>query len=690
MNAQTLLNRPQVQPKITPRITRISGLVGSSNDIKKSSAKLRKIFEKGTYQKKTQLNILNRYKRRLDSIQKQNDKRFTQKKSVKIKLPDIKKYAGNFFTAGSANDPLKAIATLAAFNSASKAGKGDWMGAVGPGLVAAGLLFGPSLIKGGISRMVGGTKGGPQPTSTQASAGMSFKSPYAQTKAGKAYAAMQAERNLPKWAQKAAGGSASRFAASNERMIQGTANIGDRARLLGRRFGFGGIGGAAENIANLGKGGASTAAARGGIASAGKGGALAGRLIPGIATLVNLGIAGYRLGQGDYVGAALSGLSAIPLWGWAAVGVDIAREMGAFDGTFLGRKDKLKEQTQKQKELIKKEQNKGGGLTFRKTLNSYERVVNKFEEVSKSFKIIAEGQFDEPPMPAPTSITPGSGYTGPISGDTFFPLPGGDVGSQGNISPGQAFGGYREGRPEGHQGLDMTHWQGALDAPVSAYKTGKVVAAVSNGYNGYVEIDHGGGLRTLYYHTTPMVSVGEEVYGGQQIAKLYPAGDSTHLHFGISKNGTYENPLPHVRSVKNKIPSPLTKERAKQQHDSSTQTSKPQSASFIIPPSPRQTEAPTAAQQSLFSVSPDIINESVMDSSTIKPTTPPVRRRSISTYPSYDARSQAGQIIPLPIPIPQQQPQMMQQNSSAPMIMGPSEEQVLNSFYKRVLLNSVV
>lgn len=701
MNPQTLLNRPK--PQIVPKITKISGLVDSSNEIKRSSTKLRKVFEKGTYQKKTQLTTLNRYKKRLDAIQKQNDKRFSEKSKVKIKLPDIKKYAGSFFTAGSTSDPLKSIAALAAFNSASKAGKGDWLGAVGPGLIAAGLLFGPGLIKGGINLARG--RGGEKPDTTPTGSRISGGSPYSQTKAGKAYSGMQAERNLPKWAQKAVGGSSSRFAASNERMFQGTANIGDRARVAtGGRFGVGNI---AERIATRGGSAAAQTSTRAGGTIAAKAAGVGARAIPILGTALNIGLSAYRFSQGDVVGGILSAVSAIPIVGWAALGIDLAREFGAFDGTFLGRKDKLKEQTQKQNELVKKDQDKGGGLTFRKTLNSYERVVNKFEEFSKNFKPSLEGQFDEPPMPAPTRITPGSGYTGPISGDTFFPLPGGDVGTQGNVSSEQAFGGYREGRPEGHQGLDMTHWQGALDAPVSAYKTGKVVAAVSNGYNGYVEIDHGGGLRTLYYHTTPMVSVGEEVYGGQQIAKLYPAGGNTHLHFGISNNGTYENPLPHVRSVKNKLPSPLEKERAKQQHDSSSQTARPASASFAIPPqtpasngrpstaeqlrSLGQSSAASAAerQQSLFSMGSEIIDE-VIDSPPPPRFTSSVRQRStIATYASYDSRSQAGQIIPLPIPIPQQQQQMMPSGSSGMMMSGPSEQDLLNSFYKRVLLNTV-
>jgi murein DD-endopeptidase MepM/ murein hydrolase activator NlpD len=691
MNPQVLLNKPKTEQDLTPKITKISNfsnLVKSSNEITKTSNKLKKVFEKGTYQKKTQSVILNRYKRRLDSIQKQNDKRFSQKKTVKIKPPDIKKYTGSLFTGGGVGDPLKMMAGLAALNAFTKLKDGKWVDAIGPGLVASGLLFGPSLLKGGInlSRM---GKAQPQAATPTVSPGKG--TPYAETKAGKAYSEMQAQRNLPKWAQRAAGGSASRFSASNARVFQGTANIGDKARVASRRFGFSGAGGIAEKLAT--KGGSTSAKAGGTVAA--KAAGVGARAIPLLGAALNIGLSAYRFSEGDVVGGILSAVSAIPIIGWAALGVDLAREFGAFDGTALGRKgkDKLKQQTKEQKKLVEKSP-EGGILSFRKTLNSYERVVNKFEKLSTSFKLTAEGQFDEPPMPAPTRVTPGSGYTGPISGDTFFPLPGGDVGTHGNVSSGQAFGGYREGRSEGHQGLDMTHHQGALDAPVSAYKTGKVVAAISNGYNGFVEIDHGGGLRTLYYHTTPMVSVGEEVYGGQQIAKLYPAGGSTHLHFGISNNGTYENPLPHVKSVKNKLPSALTRERAKQQHDSSSQTARPASASFAIAPSqqpaaqPRPT--PAAGQQSLFSMGSDIITDSVIDPSPRQIASPPVIQRPIlETYPSYDSRSQAGQIVPLPIPIPQQQPQIIQQESSSSMIMGPSEEQMLNSFYKKVLLNTL-
>jgi murein DD-endopeptidase MepM/ murein hydrolase activator NlpD len=695
MNPQTLLNRPQTSPAIVPRISKIGSLVETSNKAKKSSTALRKVFEKGTYQKKIQASVLKRQKKKLDILQKENDKKFFKRKPVKLKLPEIKKYAGNFFTKGSANDPLKAIGALAAFNTAQKLSNKDYLGAIAPGLVAAGLAFGPSLLKGGIGMM---RRGGGKETSGSGSTLLS-KTPYSQTRAGQSYAGMQAQRNLPGWAQKAAGGSASRFAASNERLIQGTANIGDRSRVLSRGFGFGGVGGMAENIATRGGGRAvGSVSARVGGTAAAKAAGVGARAIPLLGAALNIGLSAYRFSQGDVVGGILSAVSAIPIVGWAALGVDLAREFGALDGTILGRKGTLQKQTAIQKKAIEdKKKEEQGGLTFGKTLNRYEKVVDKFTEISKSFKITAEGQFDEPPMPAPTRITPGSGYTGPISGDTFFPLPGGDVGTQGNVGPGQAFGAPRDGRS--HEGLDMTHWKGALDAPVSAYKTGKVVAAVSNGYNGYVEIDHGGGLRTLYYHTTPMVSVGEEVYGGQQIAKLYPAGQSTHLHFGISNNGTYVDPLSHVQSVKNKLPSSLTRERAKQQHDSSSQTARPQSASLAIPlqepapVNPRSTRGST--EETLRNMGQTGAADALRrqrdmgpQSSSMGPSSSSIASASVTQRPSFSSPSPQPIMVPIPIPQPQQQVASVPVGGGM-MVSGPSQQQLLNSFYKKVLLNTV-
>ena len=79
-----------------------------------------------------------------------------------------------------------------------------------------------------------------------------------------------------------------------------------------------------------------------------KGGAgLFGKLLPGLATGVNLTASAYRYSQGDTTGGTLSLISAIPVIGWGAVGVDVAREFGAFEGTPLGKNQKPTEEKPK-------------------------------------------------------------------------------------------------------------------------------------------------------------------------------------------------------------------------------------------------------------------------------------------------------------------------------------------------------
>ena len=79
-----------------------------------------------------------------------------------------------------------------------------------------------------------------------------------------------------------------------------------------------------------------------------KGGAgLFGKLLPGLATGVNLTASVYRYSQGDVTGGTLSLISAIPVIGWGGVGVDVAREFGAFEGTPLGKNQKPTEEKPK-------------------------------------------------------------------------------------------------------------------------------------------------------------------------------------------------------------------------------------------------------------------------------------------------------------------------------------------------------
>lgn len=326
---------------------------------------------------------------------------------------------------------------------------------------------------------------------------------------------------------------------------------------------------------------AKIAAMKGGGKLATKGGELVSKLIPGLATVVNLGISGYRFSQGDIVGGSLSALSAIPILGWAAVGIDVAREFGAFEGTSLGlkqEKPKNKIETRlKEQERTQREAASASNVTFQSITDKFDKVVSKFEKLKFGVtgtgpgdKNVGKGDESMNPYQEPDQYPPinqsTQTYDGPVSGDTFFPLPGGEEGKSQN----QQFGAPRDGGNRPHAGLDMVKWSGDLAAPVAAYKTGKVVESVSNGYNGYVTIDHGGGLKTRYYHTSPSVNTGDIVYGGQQIANLYPNGQNgrnTHLHFEVYRGGIAVNPS--SSGLGQKIPAPLTKEKAKQQSEQS-------------------------------------------------------------------------------------------------------------------------
>ena len=84
MDTQLLLNKPSTKPVVVAKVTKISNLSSISTQARKSSTKLRKIFETNSYQKRTQLSVLNRYKKRLDVINKQNEKKLEKKNLKKV------------------------------------------------------------------------------------------------------------------------------------------------------------------------------------------------------------------------------------------------------------------------------------------------------------------------------------------------------------------------------------------------------------------------------------------------------------------------------------------------------------------------------------------------------------------------------------------------------------------------------
>ena len=98
-----------------------------------------------------------------------------------------------------------------------------------------------------------------------------------------------------------------------------------------------------------------------------------------------------------------------------------------------------------------------------------------------------------------------------------------------------------------HKGIDIA---GRYGTPIYAADGGTVTYSGWMGGYGYtVRVDHGKGKVTYYAHNSSLlVSVGQHVYKGQQIAKMGSTGNSTgnHCHFEVRVNGVARNPLNYL------------------------------------------------------------------------------------------------------------------------------------------------
>ena len=104
------------------------------------------------------------------------------------------------------------------------------------------------------------------------------------------------------------------------------------------------------------------------------------------------------------------------------------------------------------------------------------------------------------------------------------------------------------GKYKFHGGLDIP---GSYGSAIVAANSGRVIWAGNRGdsYGNYVIIDHGGGVSTLYGHSSKvLVSTGQSVSRGQRIANVGSTGRSTgpHCHFEVRINGSRVNPNPYV------------------------------------------------------------------------------------------------------------------------------------------------
>ena len=97
-----------------------------------------------------------------------------------------------------------------------------------------------------------------------------------------------------------------------------------------------------------------------------------------------------------------------------------------------------------------------------------------------------------------------------------------------------------------HAGIDLAN---SIGTPIRAVSDGVVIdAGPTAGYGMWVKLRHADGTVTLYGHVnTTMVSVGQRVMAGDQIATMGNRGNSTgpHLHFEVLLGGTQRvDPVP--------------------------------------------------------------------------------------------------------------------------------------------------
>ena len=101
-----------------------------------------------------------------------------------------------------------------------------------------------------------------------------------------------------------------------------------------------------------------------------------------------------------------------------------------------------------------------------------------------------------------------------------------------------------------HGGLDVAIPTGTR---VNSSADGVVeFAGIKGGYGNLVIVRHADGRETRYAHLDKIVvSVGDSVFAGQEIAKSGSTGKSTgpHLHFEVRENGQVVNPLKFLSNV---------------------------------------------------------------------------------------------------------------------------------------------
>jgi len=236
--------------------------------------------------------------------------------------------------------------------------------------------------------------------------------------------------------------------------------------------------------------------------------------------------------------------------------LETVREIAAYDQAVIDNMIELKRGVENSKleiERARSEQQEARDLTASKRTQLQQKMNEQSALISQLSSDIAEYEkaynaavAEENNLKASlkSSLSTSSGGTVYTGGVFAWPAP-----SYTYISSPY---GYRNhpvlGRTKFHSGVDMAAPGGSN---ILAAADGTVRSAGWNGGYGYcVVIDHGGGVATLYGHSSKLlVSSGQKVTKGQVIALVGTTGMSTgnHLHFEVLKNGATTDPMAYLR-----------------------------------------------------------------------------------------------------------------------------------------------
>lgn len=169
-----------------------------------------------------------------------------------------------------------------------------------------------------------------------------------------------------------------------------------------------------------------------------------------------------------------------------------------------------------------------------------------YELTAGSVILVPDGLFPPPPPPIPSIIYSAPPPPAPIPAPSEAVFQGVQF-----VDPLSNCGGYgySRGFSSWHNGVDLPRSGGC---PIRAAAAGTVeFAGWSSGGEGFLtRINHGNGVKTLYFHGDGQmwVTPGQQVYAGQDIMYMGCTGycTGTHLHFSMKYNEVWIDPAPYV------------------------------------------------------------------------------------------------------------------------------------------------